>query len=186
VIVWINGAFGAGKSTTAGLLLESLEGARLFDPEYVGYLLRRFVPVPTGDFQDLPLWRTLTVQTLAGLDREHPGTWVVPMTLVNRGYRAEIHGGLRRLGHTLHHAVLVVPEPVLRDRIDNDENDRPAREWRQDHVASAMAELPGLAGSEPDTYEIDATRAPDEVVADLLVHIGQTALHIGQSQPAAR
>jgi hypothetical protein len=99
VIVWINGAFGAGKSTTAGLLLESLEGARLFDPEYVGYLLQRFVPVPTGDFQDLPLWRTLTVQTLAGLDREHPGTWVVPMTLVNGGYRAEIHGGLRRLGH---------------------------------------------------------------------------------------
>jgi hypothetical protein len=179
VIVWINGAFGAGKSTTAGLLLEAIEDGRLFDPERVGYLLRRFVPVPSGDFQDLPLWRTLTVQTLGGLDREHPGTWVVPMTLVNPEYRAELHGGLRRLGHTLHHAVLVVPEPVLRERIDNDANDRPARDWRQQHVASAVAELPGLAAREPDTYEIDATRAPDEVVADILVHIGQ-------AQPAAR
>jgi hypothetical protein len=75
---------------------------------------------------------------------------------------------------------------VLRERIDNDENDRPAREWRQDHVASAMAELSGLAASEPDTCEIDATRTPGEVVADILVHIGQASLHTGQSQPAAR
>jgi hypothetical protein len=127
--LWINGAFGAGKSTTAGLLLESVEGARLFDPEYVGYLLRRFVPVPTGDFQ----------------------------------------------------AVLVVPEPVLREHIDNDANDPSAREWRQDHVPSAVAELPGVAGREPDTHEIDATRTPDEIVADLLVHIGQTT-HLGQAQ----
>jgi hypothetical protein len=174
MIIWINGAFGSGKTTTAGLLTETLDGARQFDPEYVGYLLMRFVPVPTGDFQDLPLWRSLAVQTLSGLDREYPGTWVVPMTLVNPEYRQEIHGGLRRLGHVLHHAVLVVPEPVLRERIDGDELDRPAREWRQDHVASAVAALPGLSAREPDTYEIDATRAPADVVANLLVHIGQT------------
>jgi hypothetical protein len=174
VIVWINGAFGSGKTTTAGLLAEAIDGARQFDPEYVGYLLMRLVPVPTGDFQDLPLWRSLTVQTLAGLDREYPGTWVAPMTLVHPAYRAEIHSGLRRLGHVLHHAVLVVPEPVLRRRIDDDELDRPAREWRQDHVASALAELTGLSAREPDTVEVDASRTPEEVVADILVHIGRS------------
>lgn len=74
MIVWLNGAFGAGKSTVAVALRELTPGARLFDPEYVGFLLRRFVPIPTGDFQDLPLWRELVVAHLAGLAGHHPGT----------------------------------------------------------------------------------------------------------------
>jgi hypothetical protein len=39
VIVWLDGAFGAGRTTRAGLLRDALPGARLFDPEYVGFLL---------------------------------------------------------------------------------------------------------------------------------------------------
>ena len=35
-------------------LSRRLPEAVLFDPEYVGYLLRHWVPAPTGDFQDLP------------------------------------------------------------------------------------------------------------------------------------
>jgi hypothetical protein len=50
MIVWINGAFGSGKTTTAGLLTKRLDGAKLFDPEYVGYLLMSFVESPTGRF----------------------------------------------------------------------------------------------------------------------------------------
>lgn len=177
MIAWINGAFGAGKTTTAAQLLEAAQAApdmpeaRLFDPEYVGYLLQRFVPVPTGDFQDLRLWRELTVATLSGLDREYPGIWIVPMTLVNRVYRGEIHGGLRHLGHIVRHAVLVLPEPVLRERIDSDQVDTGARQWRQDHVASAVAELPGLATTEPDTHGIDATQPPERVAAEILLHL---------------
>ena len=179
MIVWINGAFGAGKTTTAAHLHEAVQEApdmpeaRQFDPEYVGYLLRKFVPVPSGDFQDLRLWRELTVATLSGLDREYPGIWIVPMTLVNRAYRAEIHGGLRRLGHVVHHAVLVLPEPVLRERIDNDQVDTGTREWRQDHVASAVAELPGLATTELDTHAVDATQPPEQVAAEILVRLAK-------------
>ena len=40
-------------------------GAKLFDPEYVGYLLMPFVESPTGDLQDLPLWGHLVM----------PGRW---------------------------------------------------------------------------------------------------------------
>jgi adenylylsulfate kinase-like enzyme len=59
MIVWINGAFGAGKTTTADLVIKDLvikrlDGERLFDPEYVGYLLMRYVEPPTGDFQGRP------------------------------------------------------------------------------------------------------------------------------------
>jgi adenylate kinase family enzyme len=67
MIVWINGAFGAGKTTTAALVQERLPGSRVFDPEYVGFMLRAVVDVPTGDFQDLRVWRRLAVQTAIAL-----------------------------------------------------------------------------------------------------------------------
>ena len=80
-------------------------------------------------------------------------------------------GGLRRLGHVVHHAILVLPEPVLRERIDNDQIDTGAREWRQDHAASAVAELPGPAITEPDTYAFDATQPPQRVAAEILLRL---------------
>ena len=67
MIIWINGAFGAGKTTLAEELSRRLSEAVLFDPEYVGYLLRHWVPVPTGDFQDLPSWRELVIATALSL-----------------------------------------------------------------------------------------------------------------------
>lgn len=39
VIIWLNGAFGAGKTTTAAELAGTMPSARMFDPEMVGYLL---------------------------------------------------------------------------------------------------------------------------------------------------
>jgi hypothetical protein len=168
VIVWINGAFGAGKSTVVAALRELRPDLREFDPEYVGYVLRRFVPVPTGDFQDLRLWRTLTVQFARGLVGMVPATWVVPMTLLDPGYRAEILDGLRLKGIPVRQVVLTVPEDTLRKRIDADTELADAREWRHDHVSRALVELSGLAVREPDTFEVDNdARTPAEVAAEI-------------------
>jgi hypothetical protein len=76
MIIWINGAFGAGKTTLAEELSRRLPEAVLFDPEYVGYMLRYWVPVPTGDFQDLPSWRELVVATALSLRKHHSGTLI--------------------------------------------------------------------------------------------------------------
>lgn len=97
-----------GKTTTAGALVPLLDGGRLFDPGQVGFMLRRALPVPTGDFQDLQAWRRLTVQTAAALvdelHRQSPGPvhLVVPMTLTDPSYRAEVFGGLARHGIAVH------------------------------------------------------------------------------------
>ncbi|MGW4522419.1 hypothetical protein [Amycolatopsis sp. NPDC004378] len=72
MIVWLNGTFGAGKTTTARALA-ALLGARTFDTEFVGYLLRTAFPEPAGDFQHLPLWRQLVVENTARI-HEHAGT----------------------------------------------------------------------------------------------------------------
>ncbi len=50
MIIWLNGTFGAGKTTVASRLLELASGFRVFDPEFVGYLLMN-----AG--QDIRPWR---------------------------------------------------------------------------------------------------------------------------------
>lgn len=161
MIVWINGAFGAGKTTTASLLVERLDGAKLFDPEYVGYMLTSFVTSPTGDFQDLPLWRHLVVETAAGLARQYPHPWVAPMSLIDAGYRAEILGGLRDAGVDVREFVLSVPEEQLRARIDADQIEVGPRQWRHDHVAQALATFGALT----DATFVDGTQPPEHVAA---------------------
>ncbi len=173
MIIWLNGAFGAGKSTVTSALLALRPDFKEFDPEYVGYVLRRFVPNPSGDFQDLALWRRLTVQFVHGLDRLHPATWVVPMTLLRADYRSEILDGLRGRGVDLRHVVLWVPEPTLRARIDDDPELQDAREWRHSHVDSALTALRGL----PDTLEVSNAdgRAAADVASEILDRLGFTA-----------
>jgi deoxyadenosine/deoxycytidine kinase len=61
MILWINGAFGAGKTSTANELVQLLPHARIYDPEQVGYMLRHFLTEPIDDFQDWPPWRQLVV-----------------------------------------------------------------------------------------------------------------------------
>ncbi|MEW5633210.1 ATP/GTP-binding protein, partial [Streptomyces hydrogenans] len=61
MIVWINGAFGAGKSGTARELVGLIPHSTLYDPEATGAALRRLLPAErlagVDDYQDLPIWR---------------------------------------------------------------------------------------------------------------------------------
>jgi predicted kinase len=159
VIVWINGAFGSGKSTTAGLVVTMLDGAKLFDPEYVGYMLMPFVKSPTGDFQELPLWRHLVVETMTGLAQQYPHPWVAPMTLINAAYRAEILDGIRRGGVEVCEFVLALPEEQLRARIDADQVEAQAKQWRHDHLSQALTTFASLT----DATFVDASQTPERV-----------------------
>lgn len=173
MIVWINGPFGGGKTTVARQLCERLPDALYVDPEYVGYLLKTFVEVPTGDFQDLPLWRHLVVETVYGLHAGHDGPLVAPMSLLDAGYRAEVIGGLRARGARVAQVVLSVPEPLLRARIDADTVEPQARRWRHDRATHALTALHGLDQIEDDTYVVDngagvSPAAAAVAIADLL------------------
>ena len=94
MIIWINGPFGAGKTTLAEELSARLPDAMTFDPEEVGLMLRHGVtPSPSGDFQDLPFWRSLTVATVLELRKHYGRTLLVPMTLVRAEYVEDVFGG---------------------------------------------------------------------------------------------
>ena len=147
MIIWINGAFGAGKTTLATELQRRMPDAISYDPEYVGYILTRWVPAPdSGDFQDLPLWRKLAAQFAIGLAAEYRRTLIVPMTLVNPQYRDEIFGLIGQAGQAILHVFIDVPAAELHRRIDaqvideaNAGRDAKARAFRHRNVERCVA-----------------------------------------------
>lgn len=174
MIVWINGAFGAGKTTLAEELHRRLPEALAYDPEYVGYLLAKWAPPsPTGDFQDIPLWRRLVAQFATGLASEYGRTLIVPMTLVNAQYREEIFAPITAAGHRLLHVFLDVPADELRRRIDaqvlapdDPEVDAQSRAFRHrnvDRCVAARAELP------PDTLVLRGDQHSPAALAELVL-----------------
>ncbi|MGA4984044.1 NUDIX hydrolase [Streptomyces sp. GESEQ-13] len=165
MIVWINGAYGAGKTSTARELIELIPNSTLFDPEVIGGALDRLLPpkhlAEVGDFQDLPIWRRLVIDTAAAMLGELGGTLVVPMTLLRQEYRDEIFGGLAARRIPVRHVVLAPAETILRERIAGRElpeglpdGEIRVRQWSYDHIEPFKAAL--AAWLTADAYPIDS------------------------------
>ncbi|MFI0742322.1 AAA family ATPase [Streptomyces sp. NPDC021100] len=119
MIVWINGPFGGGKTTTARLLHQAVDGSLIYDPEEVGSMLRRILPGRERDFQDLPPWRSLTAATaiqLHAYNQERPV--IAPMTLLNQAYAHEIFDRVQAAGIRLHHLLLHADTATVSRRIE--------------------------------------------------------------------
>ena len=145
VIIWINGGFGAGKTTLAEELHRRLPDAVVYNPEDVGLMLWKWMR-PNDDFQHLPSWRELVVATALSLRRHHAETLIVPMSLLRDAYRAEILGGLAHAGEEVLHVFLEADAGVLRDRVSarvgipaNPVANQLAREWALCRVDAAVA-----------------------------------------------
>ncbi|MBW5483818.1 NUDIX hydrolase [Streptomyces bambusae] len=160
MIVWINGAFGAGKTSTARELTGLLPDSTVYDPELVGGALMRLLPREradeVSDFQDLPSWRRLVVDAAAALLAELGGTLVVPMTLLRQEYRDEIFGALAARRIPVRHVVLDPGETILRERIAHraepgptpQQNEVRARQWACDHIPAYTEALDGWLGQD--------------------------------------
>ncbi|MFE3166429.1 NUDIX domain-containing protein [Streptomyces sp. NPDC059224] len=166
MIVWVNGAFGAGKSTTARELIELIPNSTLFDPEVIGGALTHLLPAKqlaeTGDFQDLPIWRRLVIDTAAAMLAELGGTLVVPMTLLRQEYRDEIFGGLAARRIAVRHLCLTPAETILRERIagreippDLQDGEIRVRQWSYDRIEPYRAALAAWIGA--DAHLVDTS-----------------------------
>ena len=117
VIVWLNGTFGAGKTSTAHELLELVPDSTCFDPGRVARMLGDVLPRErldeVTDCRDLPSWRRLVVETGAALLAEAPGTLVVPMELFRQEQRDEIFGGFAARRIEVRHFLLHPGETIL-------------------------------------------------------------------------
>lgn len=120
MIIWLNGAHGAGKTTTSAFVQELVPDSRVFDAEKVGETLMDIKPgLPrTDNFQHWPPWRPLVVETAYRILDYTGGTLVMPMTVLVEQYWREISAGLARHGIPVRHFVLHADEDTLRGRIE--------------------------------------------------------------------
>lgn len=118
MLIWLNGAFGAGKTSVAFEMRSLHPDAIVFDPEELGFALRRGqTPSPTSNFQDDPLWRELVLVSLERLLARETSPIIAPMTLVNALYFEEIIGELRARGHEVHHFTLQASRETVLKRL---------------------------------------------------------------------
>ncbi|MBC6447600.1 AAA family ATPase [Actinokineospora xionganensis] len=165
MIVWLNGTFGAGKTTTARELTQLISRSRMFDSEQIGSMLRHVLTEPVEDFQDWPPWRPLVTQTAVEVLRYVGGTLVIPQTVLVERYAREIFRGFDEAGIPVQHFLLHVRPDELVARIEADQVETLAREWRLNHIAAYQAALPWLrdAADVIDTSNL----APENVAQEI-------------------
>lgn len=170
MIIWLNGAFGSGKTETANELHRRIAQSYVFDPENAGYYIRDNIPpeLAEPDFQNHSRWRELTYSMLNYINSEYTGTVIVPMTIVDPGYFAEIVGRLRSEGHVLHHFTLSAMPETLLGRLESRGDGR-------DSWAAAQIEkcLRGLE-NEVFSHHIDTEQKSISQVAELIISLIKT------------
>ncbi len=119
MIIWINGAFGSGKTQTSHELFRRIPNSFIYDPENAGYFIRKNIPksMHNGDFQDFHMWREFNYSMLKTIHDDFSGTIIVPMTIVNPEYFSEIIGKLREDGITVNHITLCASKDTLLKRL---------------------------------------------------------------------
>ncbi|SDJ39757.1 ADP-ribose pyrophosphatase YjhB, NUDIX family [Streptomyces indicus] len=182
MIVWVNGAFGAGKTTTARELLDLIPNSTLFEPEVIGAALPRLLPpkhlAEAGDDKDLGIWRRLVVDTAAALLAEVGGVLIVPVTLLRQEHRDEIFGGLASRRIPVCHVVLAPAETILRERIaareaaDGQDGELPVRQEASAHIEPYRAALADWLTA--DAYLVDSTALSPRETAERIAEAVRT------------
>ncbi len=169
MFILLNGSFGIGKTTIAGLLKRSISAAVIYDPERVGFVLRRLPAWMLGltqqppDYQDLAIWRHMIAQG-ARRKHKHAPVVIVPMAFTNLAY---LDGLTQALSTTapVQQLCLVAPLEVVRGRLTERANNegrgitefelRRSRECVEAHRDPRFG------------VPIDATQKPAEIVANI-------------------
>lgn len=162
--IWLNGAFGSGKTTAAREVMSLIPGSRILDTEYLGFLLRDVLaPETVGDFQDWRPWRALVVATVTEVLAYTGGVLIIPQTVLAQRYWQEIRNGFDKVGVLMHHVVLHAGRDELVRRITCDTVETTARQWRLDHLDAYEA---AGAWHRQEAHVIDTTGLrPREVAA---------------------
>jgi hypothetical protein len=118
VLLWINGPFGGGKTTTAYELHRRLDQSIVCDPEHLGYGLHRMLPSDLRtNFQSFAAWRQGVHEVLDLVARKSAGPVIVPMTVINPGYFDQTVGRLRQDGHDVRHFSLLADRGTVLRRL---------------------------------------------------------------------
>jgi len=173
MIILINGSFGVGKSTIAKLLRDALPGSSIYDPEWVGLILMRagkwfkIEGSGTGDFQDIPLWRSSIAAGTMLIGRFASGPIIVPMTFSCRDYFDEVLTGLRRRGSELSVFCLRASLATIEHRLEKRRLDPDSKDgvWISRRIRECVeAHRDPHFGDPVDTESRTAREVADEIL----------------------
>jgi hypothetical protein len=175
-VVLINGAFGVGKSTVARAFHRRTKGSRLYDPERIGYVLRRlphWIPgsaAKLDDYRTSPVWRALNIFGMR-LHARVARPLIVPMSLdlelLDLLRRALIVGGCRVV-----HVCLTAPEATVHERLATRGVSPTSSEGRWVYPRASAA-CRDHATNDAFAHRIDTDRrGPLEIVEELSALVG--------------
>lgn len=146
----------------------------LVDPEHVGMVLQRAARVVgrrVDDFQDLALWRKLTVAHLraARLAARH---LIVPMAFSNPAYLEEVRLGAAKVDAALYHFCLVAPEHVVHQRLKARGADPVTNAWEFRRASECCAIHPQALFA---THIPAVDALPDTLAVEILAQIRRDA-----------
>ena len=120
MIIWIDGAYGVGKSTLAEKLHGLLPNSSIFDAENVGNAVRDNMPQSvyySETFEGYPLWFHVCNELLTEVTDRFDGVVLVPMTLMQRDSFPKFADPLREKGIEIVHVLLESSGEIIHDRI---------------------------------------------------------------------
>lgn len=123
MIILVNGAFGSGKTTTANILVEKIENSIVFDPEEVGFMVRKVTEgircgeEDTDDFQDIEIWKVLVVNVARELKEKYRKNLIIPMTIYKENNFKYIVKGLEEINKNFYHFYLNGTYSTIQSRL---------------------------------------------------------------------
>lgn len=165
MIIWINGAFGAGKTTIAESLQKKIDNSYIYDPENIGDFFRANLPkaIQKTDFQDYPEWRQWNIHLLKKIYQEYQGDIIVPMTLYKEPAYSEMFTGLEKAELDVRHFQLEVSKAEILARL---EKRTPALyQWGAEHLTEILQEFENVPSEQKIGNE---NRSRESVVAEIL------------------
>jgi hypothetical protein len=175
MILFLNGPFGVGKTTVARLLARKLPHAMLYDPEAIGFVLRRTLGPFTKveDYQDYSFWPTVIIGGARLFKTVSGRTLLIPMTMWRRSVFDPVVAGLRRVDPNLRCFRLTAPREVLVKRISSDTEDKGAHAWRASHVETCLEAMRDPAfGTEVQTEGLAPAAVAGRILESLSLDIG--------------
>ncbi|MDE6914261.1 MAG: AAA family ATPase [Lachnospiraceae bacterium] len=165
MLIWINGAFGAGKTQAAYELQRRLPNSFVYDPENIGFFLQKNIPpsIHMDDFQDYSMWRTFNLDILDYCLQRHAGPVIVPMTITNKQYYNEVIGILSKKFEVRHIILCAGRETLLRRLASRFETPRSWAARQIDRCMKAFEE--DITGYRIDTDDMNIYQVVEEIAS---------------------
>jgi hypothetical protein len=176
MIVLINGSFGVGKTTVSKLLRHSLPGSAIYDPELVGFVLRRLSKwirlngSGSDDYQDIVLWRRSAIAGVRLFRFCASGPVIVPMAFSRRDYFDEVIAGVEPLDSELRVFCLKASLATIKKRLveRGAEVEGPGTEWIARRISECVeAHNDPHFGESVDTENRSAREVAEEIIKRL-------------------